>query len=174
MTSDSAAHRVLKTSEITRPVASQLILIAGLKSVVNFACACRHLEAPVLSTLWETQSSIRTLLRVFPSGTLVYDSYTITVRCQGFLLGKSNAQVQDHYSSRSVKIRRRKLGSDSSATRLGCTKPMYIRGWSLVRAPSTNYVSIHPLADGSQHCESYPGASQNPIFLVSTYFSPHI
>ena len=174
MTSGSAAHRVSTISELTRLVACQLVLITGLKSAVNFACACRHLEEPVLSTLWETQSSVRTLLKVFPSENLNYDNYARTVRCQGFLLGKSTAQVQGYCSSGSLRIRRQRLGSDSSATRLGCTKPMYMRGWPLVRASSANYASIHPPADGSQRCKTYPGASHNPTFLTSTYFSPLI
>jgi len=36
----------------------------GLESIVNLACACLCLEEPVLSTLWETQPSLHTLLKV--------------------------------------------------------------------------------------------------------------
>lgn len=61
----NAAHRVSKISELTRLVATQVILISK-RSAVNFACACRHLEEPVLSTLWETQWSLYTLLEVLP------------------------------------------------------------------------------------------------------------
>ena len=68
MTHDSTPHRVLKISELTRLIASQLVLISR-KSAVNLACACRSLEEPILSTLWETQSSFVTLLKVLPEGT---------------------------------------------------------------------------------------------------------
>ena len=33
---------------------------------MNLACACRYLEEPVLSILWEKQKSLRTLLVVLP------------------------------------------------------------------------------------------------------------
>jgi len=68
MIRDSTPHRVLKISELTRLIASQLVLVSR-KSAVNLACACRSLEEPVLSTLWETQSSLITLLRVLPKET---------------------------------------------------------------------------------------------------------
>ena len=65
MIHDSAPHRVFKISELTRLIASQLILISR-KSAVSLACASRHLEEPVLSTLWESQRSLHTLLEVLP------------------------------------------------------------------------------------------------------------
>jgi len=65
MTHDSTPHRALKISELTRLIASQLVLISR-KSTVNLACACRSLEEPILSTLWETQWSLCTLLKVLP------------------------------------------------------------------------------------------------------------
>jgi len=69
MTHDSTPYRVLKISELTRHIASQLVLIHSRKSAVNLACACRSLEEPVLSTLWETQWSLVTLLNALPKGT---------------------------------------------------------------------------------------------------------
>ena len=64
MIRDSTPHRVLKISELARNIASQLVNADG--SAVNLACACRSLEEPILSTLWETQSSLYILLRVLP------------------------------------------------------------------------------------------------------------
>ena len=69
MTHNGTPHHVLKISELTRLIASQLVLTHSRKSAVNLACACRCLEEPVLSTLWETQSSLITLLRVLPKET---------------------------------------------------------------------------------------------------------
>jgi len=68
MTYDSTPHHVLKISELTRLIASQLVLISQ-KSAVNLACVCRSLEEPNLSALWETQSSLFTLLGILPEGT---------------------------------------------------------------------------------------------------------
>ena len=65
MIDDSAPYRVLKIGELTRLIASQLILI-GRESAANLACTCRYLEVPVLSTLWETQSPLYTLLKTLP------------------------------------------------------------------------------------------------------------
>ena len=65
----SAPHRVLKISELTRLIASQLVL-ESQKSTVNLACVCRYLEEPVLGTLWETQHSFCTLLEVLSEDTL--------------------------------------------------------------------------------------------------------
>ena len=69
MIHDSTPYRVLKISELTRLIASQLVLIGGGKSAVSFARACRSLEEPILSTLWETQSSLTILLKVLPEET---------------------------------------------------------------------------------------------------------
>jgi hypothetical protein len=68
MTYDSTPSRVFKVSELTRLIASQLVLI-NQKSAVNLACACRFLEEPVLSILWEVQWSLCVLLQVLPQGT---------------------------------------------------------------------------------------------------------
>jgi len=64
MIHDSAPYRVLMISELARHIASQLVLIEAEGSAVNLACACRSLKEPILSTLWETQSSLYTLLGV--------------------------------------------------------------------------------------------------------------
>ena len=69
MVDDSTPNRVLKISELTRLIASKLVLVHSRESAVNLACACRSLEEPVLSTLWETQSSLFTLLGVLPKET---------------------------------------------------------------------------------------------------------
>ena len=80
MIHDNAPLRVFKISELTRAIASQLVPISR-KSVANLACACRCLEEPVLSTLWETQESLSILLEVLPEANLQVDgtvgSYTV-------------------------------------------------------------------------------------------------
>lgn len=58
-------HHVFKIHELTRLVAIHLTSI-GPGSAVNFARASRYLEEPVLSAVWETQSSFGTLLKVLP------------------------------------------------------------------------------------------------------------
>jgi len=68
MTHDSTPHHIFRIDELTRLIASQLVLISR-QSTVNLACACRSLEEPNLSTLWETQSSMSTLLGVLPKET---------------------------------------------------------------------------------------------------------
>jgi len=66
MIHDNAPLRVFKISELTRVIAGQLML-NGQNSAVNLACTCRYLEEPVLSTLWERQESLSTLLKVLPN-----------------------------------------------------------------------------------------------------------
>ena len=68
MNHDNTSHRVFKIGELTRLVASQLVSISQ-RSAVNLACACRCLEEPVLSTLWETQPLLYTLLMTLPEDT---------------------------------------------------------------------------------------------------------
>ena len=68
MTDNDFPHRVFKISELTRLIANNLTR-TGRGSAVNLACACRCLEEPVLSTLWENQSSLRTLLEILPEET---------------------------------------------------------------------------------------------------------
>ena len=65
MIHDNTSHRIFRISELTRLIASQLVP-TSLKSTANLARACRCLEEPVLSTLWETQWSLCTLLSVLP------------------------------------------------------------------------------------------------------------
>ena len=72
MTDDSTSHRVFKINELTRLIAGQLIPISQ-KCAVNLACACRCLEEPVLSTLWETHRSLNTLLKVLPKETWEFE-----------------------------------------------------------------------------------------------------
>lgn len=82
MIHDNTPNRIFGISELTRLIASQLVLISR-KSAVNFACACRRLEEPVLSTLWETQYELCTLLGVLPEETWIFGKpgYTKRVVC---------------------------------------------------------------------------------------------
>ena len=68
MIRDSTPSRVFNIGELSRLIASQLVLISR-KSAVNLACTCRSLEEPVLSTLWENQWSLCTLLETLPEET---------------------------------------------------------------------------------------------------------
>ena len=127
----TATHRVLKIGELTRLIASQLVLISQ-KSAVDLACSSQYLEEPVLSTLWETQSSFCTLLEVLPrqtwhiqGGGAGWDS---TVRGLNLLLEKSNAGAQGCFSSQSWGIRRHRTGTEYSATQLGCVRPVWMSG----------------------------------------------
>jgi len=45
MTYDNTLYRILKISELTRLIASQLVFIGAEKSAVNLACACRQPSA---------------------------------------------------------------------------------------------------------------------------------
>jgi len=67
MIRDNTPHRIFGISDLTRLIAGQLVLISQ-QTAVNLACACRCLEEPVLSTLWETQYGLCTLLGVLPGG----------------------------------------------------------------------------------------------------------
>jgi len=66
---ESTPELVFKISELTRVIATHLVLTDNGGGAVNLACASRYLEEPVLSTLWEMQLSLCTLLRVLPRGT---------------------------------------------------------------------------------------------------------
>ena len=68
MIHDNTPHRIFKISELTRLIASHLIPDSH-RSAISLACTCRYLEEPILSTLWENQSSLDTLLEVLPDGT---------------------------------------------------------------------------------------------------------
>ena len=76
MIDGSSPHRVLKIGELTRLVTSQLIDLDGKKSAVNLACASRYLEESVLSTLWEGQPWLTTLLKVLPDGNYHFEDST--------------------------------------------------------------------------------------------------
>jgi len=97
MIHDSTPHRIFRISELTSLIASQLVLISS-KSTVNLACACRHLEDPVLSSLWQTQSWLNTLLKVLPKETWDCDDLASgeSVVCGPFK--KLNAQIQGYPS----------------------------------------------------------------------------
>ena len=71
MIHDDTPYRIFKISELTRLIASQLVLVS-LESAVSLACACRYLEEPVLSALWEIQGSLYVLMQVLPEGTWDY------------------------------------------------------------------------------------------------------
>ena len=92
MTYDSVSYRVLGVSELARLIACQLTLISQ-ESVVNLACACRYLEEPVLSALWEIQRSLYVLLGVLPEETRgwKYRSGGSMVRVLDLPSEKSNA-----------------------------------------------------------------------------------
>ena len=72
MTDDSPPQRVFKIGELARLIASKVIRKRRARAV-NLACVCRCLEEPVLSVLWETQSSLHTLLETLPEGTWDWD-----------------------------------------------------------------------------------------------------
>jgi len=95
MVDDSTPYRVLDISELTRLIASHLTLI-NRKSVVNFACACRCLEEPVLSTLWKAQRSLFTLLKTLPRNTWCYEytgSHGRVVRGPYLRLGRIQSSI---------------------------------------------------------------------------------
>ena len=68
MVHDGTSHRIFRIGELTMLIASQLTLISP-KSTASLACTCRHLEEPSLSSLWQTQPSLDTLLKVLPGET---------------------------------------------------------------------------------------------------------
>jgi len=123
---DSASHRVFKIGELARLIAGQLIP-KRQGSAVNLACACRNLEAPALSMLWETQESLYTLLETLPRDN--WDWSGESVVCDLNLpLEERTLNDQGYFSSGSLGIRRRRLGAGSTATRLGCAKPVWMVG----------------------------------------------
>ena len=79
MIHDNTPHRIFEITELTRAIASQLILTSR-KSTVDLARTCRYLEEPALSTLWETQGSLDTLLKVLPEETWRFESDDHRVR----------------------------------------------------------------------------------------------
>ena len=119
-----STHRIFGISELMREIAGHLILVSGA-SGVNLACAARCIEEPVLSTLWETQSSLCTLLEVLPGYTWSWGNPAkdTAVVCS---LNPPPEEDIEHLlrllSSRSWRIYHRGLGRESSATRPGCTE----------------------------------------------------
>jgi len=168
MIHDNMPNRVFKISELTRLIASQLVLISQ-KSTVNLACACRCLEEPVLSTLWETQSVLHTLLEVLPEETWDFEYLEKHVVCDLDLLSEeSNAQAFGCVSLGSWGIQHQRIGTGSRDTRLGCVKSAWMILWPPARTPSTNYASIHLPVDGFRRWKIYIGSSPNPIFPMPT------
>ena len=158
----SASLRVFKIAELARPIANQLVLTSHGRSAANLGRVCRYLEDPALNALWEAQPSLYTLLKVLPIKTWrIEDMGWSRVVC-GLDLPpvESSAQVQGHCSSELWGIRRRRLGPESSATRLGCAGSVWMTRGPSGRTPSANYVLVHQLADGSQHCKFYTGVSR--------------
>jgi len=135
-------HRVFKIGELTRLIASHLVLISP-KSAVRLARSSRYLEEPVLSTLWETQSLLSTLLRVLPKKTWHIKrkprSWVNTVRALSPQLEKSNTGTQDCFSSRSWGIRRHGTGTEYNATHLGCARLAWTNGFTIIS--SSSYVT---------------------------------
>jgi len=70
---DGTPHRIFRISELTRLIAGQLTLISP-KSTPSLACTCRYLEEPALSSLWQTQPLLDTLLKVLPGETWSCDN----------------------------------------------------------------------------------------------------
>ena len=92
---ESTPNRVFKIGELARLIASQLILL-NPKSAVDLARTCRYLEEPTLSTLWETQDRLNTLLKVLPKNAWVFEYQASGMTVVGGLdspLRKSNAQT---------------------------------------------------------------------------------
>ena len=89
---------------------------------MNLACVSRYLEEPVLSTLWEGQPSLCTLLKVLPGDVWKFekeeDGGIPVVRDLEPSLGESTLKFR--FSSRLWGIHHQRLGTGSSATRLGC------------------------------------------------------
>jgi len=153
MTDDSAPLRVFRINELTRFIASQLILI-NQQSAVNLACACRYLEEPVLSTLWETHRSLNTLLRVFPEETWEVEDDVVRDLALPRWRNRTLKFGAVLCSSGSRGIHRRGLGIESGAMRLGCIMSRWTKNRrNLGMTLSAGCASIHrPLAGGSQPC----------------------
>jgi len=174
MIHDSTPYRVLKISELARHIASQLVLIDAEKSLVNLACACRSLEEPILSTLWETQSSLYTLLGILPEENWKSHPKTQVVCGPDPQLEGLEAQTIGYFSARLWGIHHQRIGTESSDTRPGCAKSTCMSGCTSERKPSKNYTSIRLLVDGSQRCKIYLYASETSISRTPTYSSLRI
>lgn len=151
MIHDSAPHRVFNIAELTMLIVNQVVLTSQ-KSAVNLACACRHLEEPVLSALWETQHSFRTLLEVLPEEAWGLERRPAEYAVRGLVLSEeeSNAQASRRFRSISWGSHHPKIGTKSGAMRLGCANSTWMSGRPMWSPP--NFASIPPPAGGSQHC----------------------
>jgi len=102
MIHDGAPNRVFKISELTKLIASQLVLTSP-KSAVDLACSSPYLEEPVLSALWRTQSSLYTLLEVLPRQTWYTENQDEGLGCRVHDLnlpsGKLNLEIYHFFSS---------------------------------------------------------------------------
>ena len=58
-------HRIFEIDELARLISCHLVS-SHRASAVSLACACRSLEEPALSSLWERQDSLTTLIGVSP------------------------------------------------------------------------------------------------------------
>lgn len=61
-------HRIFEIEELARLISHHLVS-TDCYSAVSLACTCRSLEEPALSSLWELQNSLSTLIRVSTLGT---------------------------------------------------------------------------------------------------------
>ena len=141
MSHDSAPSSIFKISELTRLIASQLIVISP-KSAVSLACGSRYLEEPVLSTLWEMQGSLCTLLEVLPGEVHNLQdgwAHRCVVRGPDLSSGGANAQVLIQVHDRGGSVTRG-LEQDSSlrvldAPRRGVRLASPCRGYLPQNAP---------------------------------------
>ena len=58
-------HQIFEIDELARHISRHLVS-THRASAVSLACACRSLEEPALSSLWEHQDSLATLIGVSP------------------------------------------------------------------------------------------------------------
>jgi len=149
---DGMPHRIFKITELTRLIAGHLLLTTCQKSAVSLACACRYLEEPVLSTLWETQHSFCILLEVLPKETweLERRPTEYVVRDLVLPLEKLNACAYGYFRSKSWGVRRQRIGVESDVMRLGYANSTWTSGppvWS-----PANSAATHLLVGGSQRC----------------------
>jgi len=59
-------HDALLVDEITRRIAEQLFDHSDKSSCLAFSLCCRALNDPVLDVLWNWQTGLTTLFKVFP------------------------------------------------------------------------------------------------------------
>lgn len=142
MIDDGTPHRIFRISELTREIASHLLLISQ-GSAVNLGCVCRYLEEPALSTLWETQSSLYPLLEVLPKDTWerwggLGVAHHVIVVCNPKSHRRNQSLKFGFFSLGSRAILRQRLGGESSATPFGCAEFMWMTIRYSGRTPSAN------------------------------------